>query len=293
MISKANLTWLRERGSRYIVGTPKCQLKQFERQLLEGTWSEVREGLEVQIVPGESGVETFILCRSADRMTKERAMRERFEKRIETGLVALQKACEKRRCDPGLIQRRVGRLLGLNTRAAGLFDVQVTRGEKGGAALNWWKRTAAAESAQRREGCYLLRSNVADWTAPELWKAYIQLTEAEAAFRIQKDNLRLRPVWHHTAQRVQAHILVCFLAYVLRKTLEGWSKRAGLGSSPTTLLEEFARIQSTDVTMPTTDGRTVRLRCIVRPDKAQTILLQRLGLDLPQRLRLPSGFRQM
>ena len=293
MISKANLTWLRERGSRYIVGTPKCQLKQFERQLLEGTWSEVREGLEVQIVPGESGVETFILCRSADRMTKERAMRERFEKRIETGLVALQKACEKRRCDPGLIQRRVGRLLGLNTRAAGLFDVQVTWGEKGGAALNWSKRTAAAESAQRREGCYLLRSNVADWTAPELWKAYIQLTEAEAAFRIQKDNLRLRPVWHHTAQRVQAHILVCFLAYVLRKTLEGWSKRAGLGSSPTTLLEEFARIQSTDVTMPTTDGRTVRLRCIVRPDKAQTILLQRLGLDLPQRLRLPSGFRQM
>ena len=143
-------------------------------------------------MPGESGAETFIPCRSADRMTKERAMRERFEKRIETGLVALQKTCEKRRCDPGLIQRRVGRLLGLNTRAARLFDVQVTRGEPGGAALNWSKRTAAVESAQRREGCYLLRSNVAGWTAPELWKAYIPLTEAEAAFRIQKDNLRLR-----------------------------------------------------------------------------------------------------
>ena len=97
----------------------------------------------------------------------------------------------------------------------------------------------------------------------------MQLTEAEAAFRIQKDELRLRPVWHQKAERVQAHILVCFLAYVLRKTLEGWSQRAGLGRSMPTLLEEFARIQSTDVVVPTTDGRTVRLRCVVRPDKAQ------------------------
>ena len=117
----------------------------------------------------------------------------------------------------------------------------------------------------------------------------MQLTEAEAAFRIQKDELRLRPVWHQRAERVQAHILVCFLAYVLRKTLEGWSQRAGLGQSIPTLLEEFARIQSTDVVLPTTDGRTLRLRCVVRPDKAQTILLHHLGLELPQRLQIPKG----
>ena len=92
---------------------------------------------------------------------------------------------------------------------------------------------------------------------------------------------------------MQAHILVCFLAYVLRKTLEGWSRKAGLGNSPTTLLEELARIQSTDVVAPTTDGRTMRLRCVVRPDKAQAILLQHLGLTLPQRLRLPGGVVKM
>ena len=111
----------------------------------------------------------------------------------------------------------------------------------------------------------------------------------EAAFRIQKDHLQLRPVWHQLPGRVTAHILVCFLAYVLRKTLEGWCRRAGLGSSVTTVLEEMARIQSTDVVVPTHDGRQVRLRCVVRPDPAQSILLDRLGLDLPQRLRLPRG----
>jgi transposase len=293
MVSDANLQWLKQRGSRYIVGTPKSRLKQFEQQLLVGSWNEVRAGLEVQIVPGDSNSETFILCRSADRAAKEQAMRERFERRIETGLAAIQRACEKRRNDVGVIERRVGRLLGVNSRAAGLYHVEVTRGASGGAQLSWSKKSAALESAQRREGCYLLRSNVADWTAEELWKAYMQLTDAEAAFRIQKDNLRLRPVWHQTTERVQAHILVCFLAYVLRKTLEGWAKKAGLGSSTTTLLEEFARIQSTDVVIPATDERTVRLRCVVRPDRAQAILLDHLGLELPQRLRLLKGLRQM
>ena len=289
MIDAANLKWLKERGSRYIVGTPRGELKRFEQELLKGSWQEIREGLEVRGVADEAGSETFILCRSADRAAKEQAMRERFEKRIETGLQAIVRRCEQRRCDLGVIERRVGRLLGQNTRAARLFSVQVSRDKSGRVVVTWSRKASALESAKRREGCYLLRSNVTDWTAEDLWKAYMQLTEAEAAFRIQKDELRLRPVWHQTAERVQAHILVCFLAYVLRKTLEGWSHRAGLGRSIPTLLEEFARIQSTDVVLPTTDGRTVRLRCVVRPDKSQTILLHHLGLELPQRLRIPKG----
>jgi transposase len=134
---------------------------------------------------------------------------------------------------------------------------------------------------------------VSDWSAGELWQAYMHLTDAEAAFRMHKDQLKLRPVWHQTSERVQAHILVCFLAYVLRKTLEGWSQRGGLGRSTTTVLEELARIQTTDVLLPTTDGRTARLRCIVRPDRAQAILLEHLGLTLPERLRLPRGLARM
>ena len=137
------------------------------------------------------------------------------------------------------------------------------------------------------------RQRKGDWDAEELWRAYIHLTDAEAAFRIQKSDLRIRPVWHQTAGRVQAHLLVCFLACVLRKTLAGWMSRAGLGNSPTTVLEELARIKSTDVVAPTTDGRMIRLRCVVRPDKAQAVLLEHLGLRLPQRLKLPGGVSRM
>jgi transposase len=293
MVSDANLDWLKERGSKYIVGTPKSRLKQFATQVRTGTWEEVRDGLEVQRCASPEGIETYILCRSRDRGIKEQAMRERFVQRVAEGLAKIAAACQRRPCDAGKIERRVGRLLGKNTRVAGLFTVTVDRAVDGRASLHWTTRPDTEAWSRSSQGCYVLRSNVADWSADELWRAYMQLTEAEAAFRIQKGDLRLRPVWHQKTERVQAHILVCFLAYVLRKTLEGWSKRAGLGNSPTTLLEELARIQSTDVVVPTTDGRTMRLRCVVRPDKSQAILLQHLGLTLPQRLRLPRGVARM
>jgi transposase len=289
MVSEEHLAWLRERGSRYIVGTPKNQLRAYERQLVDGEWSAIRDGLAVQLVPSDDGVETFILCRSDDRALKEQAMRARFATRIEAALTSMAAGCLKRRSAPGVIERRVGRLLQRNQRAARFYDIRVTQAEDGAARLEWSRCEAAWTQACACDGCYVLRSNVTDWTAQELWQAYIQLTEAEAAFRIHKESLQLRPVWHQKAERVQAHILVCFLAYVLRKTLDGWCRQAGLGSSVTTVMEEMARIQSTDVVLPTQDGRQVRLRCVVRPDPAQAILLDRLGLQLPQRLRFPRG----
>src|SRR5271169_2156653 len=136
------------------------------------------------------------------------------------------------------------------------------------------------------EGAYLLRSNIADWTDRQLWKAYIQLTQAEAAFRIQKDQLNVRPIWHQREDRVQAHILVCFLAFVLWKCLEMWQSRAGLGNAPRTILEELARIQSHDVVLPTATHGQIRLRCVTQPDPAQAALLDRLGIVLPKRMRL-------
>jgi len=135
------------------------------------------------------------------------------------------------------------------------------------------------------EGAYLLRSNITDWSDQQLWKAYIQLTQAEAAFRIQKDQLNVRPIWHQREDRVQAHILVCFLAFVLWKSLEMWQQRAGLGNSPRTILEELARIQSHDVVLPTTTHGQIRLRCVTQPDPAQAALLDRLGIILPKRMR--------
>jgi transposase len=293
MINPANLKWLQERGCRYIVGTPKAQLKSFSEELTSGRWETLREGLEVQRIPGVEAQDTYLLCRSAERAAKEQAMRQRFEQRIEQGLQKLQAGCQKRRYKAGVIERRVGRLLAKNSRAARLFAVEVVEREGGGSTITWSKKPAVMDWATRSQGCYLLRTNVTDWTSPEIWRAYLQLTDAEAAFRIQKDELKLRPVWHQRADRVQAHILVCFLAYVLYKTLEGWSERAGLGRSPSKLLEEFGRITSTDVVLPTTDGRTVRLRCVVQPEKAQKVLLDHLGLSLPQRLSVPKGVSPM
>lgn len=142
------------------------------------------------------------------------------------------------------------------------------------------------EWAALSEGAYLLRSNLTDWSDAQLWKAYIQLAQAEAAFRIQKDQLRIRPIWHQRADRVAAHILVCFLAFVLWKTLELWQQQSGLGNSPRTVLEELARIHAHDVILPTPTHGDIRLRCVTHPDAAQAVLLERLGIVLPKRMRL-------
>jgi len=287
MISEENIEVLKKGGRAYIVGTPRPMLKRFEQELLEGDWSAIRDGLEVKLCPSPDGTEAFILCRSADRRDKEKAMHARFEKRIEEGLEKIAQGCAKHRQDPIRVARRVGALLGRNSRAAGLFDVEVQTMPDGRAGLVWKKRDAWRDWAALSEGCYLLRTNLIDWSAQDLWKAYIQLTDAEAAFRIQKSDLMVRPIWHQKQERVLAHILVCFLAYVLWKTLEGWQVRAGLGSSPRVVLEELRAIQSADVILPTGDGRELRIRCVVRPEKAQQVLLSRLGLRLPQRLRAP------
>ena len=135
-----------------------------------------------------------------------------------------------------------------------------------------------------------MRTYLPETDPATLWKRYIQLTEAEWAFRIAKDELAIRPVWHQTGDRVKAHILVCFLAYAMWKTLSAWMRGAGLGDAPRTVLEEFARIKSGDVVLTTRlatgqPGKTLRLRCVTSPDEGQKVLLSRLGLTLPQRLR--------
>ena len=292
MTSKDNITWLQRTGRRYLVGANKAELKQFAPQIRdERDWKNIRDGIEAKICPGPDGTETFLLVRSAERKNKEKAMHERFSKRIEAGLESLGRRLERSRkpLERGPIERQIGRLLGKNSRAAGRYIANVLDDPscKAGLRLEWTTRTEWDDWARCSEGCYVLRTNVSDWTTEELWKTYIQLSEAEAAFRIQKTQLSLRPIWHQRADRVQAHILVCFLAYVLWKTLEQWQVRAGLGNSPRTILDELGAIQSTDVILPlaTTPKREMRLRCVVRPDRSQAALLDRLGLRLPKRLQ--------
>jgi len=286
MVSEANMAFLRGGGRRYIVGTPKGMLKRFERELLQEDFSSIREGLEVKLCPSPDGKETFILCRSADRREKEKAMHARFEQRIEGGLKQIAASCARRKYKVVTIAKRVGKLLGKNSRAAGLFDTDVVEAADGRARLVWQKVEPWRTWAELSEGCYLLRTNVTDWSAEELWQAYIQLTEAEAAFRLHKSDLSLRPVWHQKEERVLAHILVCFLAYVLWKALGRLCKRAGLGDEPRRVLQELSQIQIVDVVLPTRHGLEIRKRCVTRPTEHQAILLQRLGLHLPSSIKM-------
>lgn len=295
MVSEANLKFLRERGSQYIVGTPKSMLRQFEQHLVDQDWTEAQAGVEVKLVPSPDGQETFILARSADRRAKELAMHEKFVARMELGLKKIQAAAEAGRLkDEAAAGQRLGRLKQQNSRASQAFDVTIQKlAEPRGKQrleITWQRQTKFAEWSQLADGCYVLRSNLMGIDAATLWRRYIQLTEAEWAFRIAKDELAIRPIWHHKEDRVKAHILICFLAYVMWKTLAGWMQKAGLGDAPRSLIEELAKLKSGDVVLragSTIGGRERRiaLRCVTEPDRAQTVLLQRLGLTLPRRLR--------
>lgn len=285
MVSEENVAFLKEGSRRYILGTPKCQLRRFEQQFVAEGWETVRTGLEVKRCSSPEGEETFLLCRSQERRVKEEAMRSKFEQRLEEGLTRLAAACEARKLRPVQVAQRVGRLLGKHTRAEQLFEVEVRTQGDGRAALHWQKREARREWAHLSEGCYLLRTNIRDWSGEALWRAYIQLSQAEAAFRIHKQDLSLRPIWHQKADRVRAHILVCFLAYVLWKALGLFCQRAGLGDEPRPVFEELSQIRTVDVVLPTKQGAELRRRCVAQPTKHQAILLQRLGLTLPTHLR--------
>jgi len=151
--------------------------------------------------------------------------------------------------------------------------------------LVWKKIENWRQWAELSEGYYMLRTNVKDWKAGQLWEAYIQLTQAETAFRIQKSDLRIRPIWHQKEERVKAHILVCFLAYVLWKMLSQMCKRSGLGNEPRKVFDEIAQIKVVDVILTTKQGATITKRCISQPTRAQSVLLQKLNLHLPQYMK--------
>jgi hypothetical protein len=284
LVRERNLALLRARGAAYLVGTARTQLRAFARHLLTGPWHQVRAGVEVQLVPGPEGAETFILCRSAARRAKEQAMRERARQHLEADLarVATQVATGKL-TDPARIHQRIGRLRERYPSVAGLYEIAVT--EAGPPAqVVWQARPERWDWVAARAGAYLLRTNLIHTDPAQLWEQYVQLTEAEAAFRALKSELAIRPLWHQTDARVQAHILVAFLGYALWVALKHTLKRAGSPLSPAHALDCLRGIQSGDLLLETTDGRTLRLRRVSRPDRRQQLLCAQLGLTLPDRL---------
>ena len=291
MVSEDNIDFLRDRDARYLVGTPKSQLKAFEAQLLDKeNWAEVQEGVQVKLVAHPDGgtKEQFILCRSSARREKELAMIELARQRLRAKLDKTHASLQKRPArDPGVIERRIGRWLGRFPAAEKLIEVTVERNAQGQASgLKITERAERAAWAEHAHGAYLLRTNCTEKDPAKLWRWYMQLSQAEDAFRISKSDLSLRPVFHQKTERVEAHILVCFLTLTLWRTLEMWMRGKGLGNCSRQLLKEVATVRSLDVVLPVKETesqqtREVRLRVVARPDRMVAELLVRLGLELP------------
>jgi transposase len=288
--SKKNLEWLRDRGATYLVGTPKSLLRQYRAALLDPTdWQTVREGLQVKLIASTEATERFILCRSADRAAKESAMLQRQVERLREQFGKLHDRLSRHpTTDTGPVERRVGRWLGRYPAAASVFTVQLQYDvHRRVCGLEVLERLERMEWAQLAHGAYLLRTNHPEADPVALWHWYIQLTQAEAAFRSAKSDLHLRPVFHQKTHRVEAHILICFLALAMWRALEQWMHAKGLGDCARQLLHELDELRSMDVVLPTHETGDVRLRVVARPEKPLAYLLARLGLsvpDLPKRI---------
>jgi transposase len=291
MVSEDNLDYLRARGARYLVGTPKSQLKQFEASLLEAKdWTEVQTGVEVKLAahPDGKGHEQYVLCRSQARREKEAAMIELARKRLRAQLDKTHASLQRRPVkDAEKVGRRIGRWLGRFPAAERLLEVIVERdAQQRACGLKITERAERTQWAAHAHGAYLLRTNCVEKDPAQLWRWYMQLTQAEDAFRISKSDLHLRPVFHQKTERVEAHILVCFLSLALWRTLEQWMRGKQLGNCARQLVKEVATVRSMDVVLPVRDAasqepRPIRLRVVSRPDRPVAELLVRLGLELP------------
>jgi transposase len=290
MVSEENVAWLRQRGARYLVGTPKSLLKRYEQELTESGWEAVAPGVDVKrCAAPDGGDETFILCRSEGRKEKEQAILNRFVERLEAAFNKMVSQAEQGKMrNRQKVERRIGRLLERNSRAASLFEVRVEEhgsGQDVRVRIQVHKDHTRYAWALTTSGSYLLRTNWREGTPTEIWKTYMQLTQVEDAFRVTKSDLGIRPIYHQRSDRIHAHILVCFLALAMWRALQQWMSGCGLGTAPRTLLEEMREIRSMDVLLPTRET-TLRLRVVSTAPKALKVLLYRLKLPLPNRPKM-------
>ena len=294
MVSERNIAFLRERKALYIVGTPKSHLRSFEAELAEQTnWTDVENGVEARLVdhPDGDGRERFVLCRSHARAAKERAMLERQMDRLSEALLKIDRSLRRRpQADHGKVERRIGRWQGKYPAASKLMEAEVMADDQGRAcALRVFCPLKPTEHPLLVKGAYLLRTNCTETDPAKLWRWYIQLTQAEAAFRSAKSDIGLRPVYHQKTERVEAHILICFLSLALWRSLEMWMSAKGLGTRAGKLLEAVETIRSMDVVVPVKRGEEViplRLRTVAKPDDDVALLLAHLGLRLPRGSKL-------
>ena len=261
----------------YLVGTPKGRLGQYEQRLLEQPWQEVREGVQVKLLP-QAG-ELYVLAQSTDRVNKERAIRRRQLKGLWRRLQELRSMKLKR--DALLL--KLGSAQHQWPAAWRLVSVRVPKARQpvNRKTFGFALRKDKLREVRRREGRYLLRSNLNPEDPARLWQFYVQLTQVEAAFKDLKDDLQLRPIFHRLERRIEAHIFVAFLAYCLHVSLRAQLRTHAPGLTPRSVLEKFAAMQMVNVHFPTTDGRELVFRRYTQPEKDQQMLLAQLGWQLP------------
>jgi transposase len=300
MISEENLKFLSEPGRHYLIGTRRSELAHFQAELTTDDWLPLREEVEVKAITRE-GI-AYLLARSGPRRQKERAIRRRQLLGLHRALKRLRDRVQRGRLkDRDKVVESVGRHKASFPQASKLATITVGRGPR--PEVSWKWKSEAIRAALAQDGAYLLRSNYHAWSPQEFWEAYMQLTTAEKAFRTLKSELLIRPIWHHYEGRVEAHVMICVLAYALWKTLDHLAKQAGLRTeirkpdperpttspasrpmSPETILRELARIQIGDILLNTADGRQLALRRVARPTGEQARILAALKLNLPERL---------
>jgi transposase len=256
----------------YLVGTPKGRLTKLEKSLLGLPWQTVREGVDVKLLPQDP--ELYVLARSRARIDKERAIRRRKLKRLWRRLAELSAMNLKR-------EELLMKLGAARAKAGAAWRLVDVKADKTAAAFTYALNRKKLRRVRRREGRYLLRTNLTGREPAELWRFYVQLTEIEAAFKNLKGDLELRPIYHQLIERVEAHIFVAFMAYCLHVTLRARLKPLAGGLTPRAVLEKFAAIQMLDVHFPTTDGRMLILSRYTELNADQKILVGQLNLELP------------
>jgi hypothetical protein len=290
---KANRTWVMDRGIptedvlaemrqgdppvHYLVGTPKGRLSRLEKALLDKPWHDARPGVQVKLLAQDG--EIYIFAESRDRVAKERAMRRQRLKKLWRRLGALRQ--QKLSRDQLLLK------VGAAKKEAGhvyaLVDIRLPGNDAplSPVTFGYTLHKDKLRATRRREGRYLLRTNLGNADPAQLWRLYIQLTEVEQAFKELKGDLAIRPIYHQRDHRIEAHIFVAFVAYCLAVTLKQRLRALAPGLTPRAVLEKFSAIQMVDVHLPTTDGRHLILPRYTQPDRDQLLLLQRLKLTLP------------
>jgi transposase len=261
----------------YLVGTPKGRLSRYEQELVERPWQVVREGVQVKLLPQEG--ELYVLAQSHDRVNKERAMRRRQLK----GLVKRLKELQEMELSRDQLLLKLGAAQSQFPAAWRLVHVQTPEESEpvNEQTFQFTLRMKKLRQVRRREGRYLLRSNLSGEDPAKLWQFYIQLTQIEAAFKEMKNDLSLRPIFHRLEDRIEAHIFVAFLAYCLHVSLRARLRVLAPGLTPRSVLEKFAAIQMLDVHFPTSDGRELIFSRYTQPEKDHKMILAQLGWELP------------